>query len=221
MPASVSFTYRDLLAPGRLQSLTVGLELLAVGFIAEHFATLYAASYATRTTSVYVGDLLLDNLPIVNLNLIVVEGALLAIVLSSLLVLWNPRKILFTLKVLALFIIIRAFFISLTHIGIYPGQINPGPGYFDALYSYFNLQTGYFFSGHTTLPFLMALVFWEDRVWRYSYLALSAVFGISVLFAHIHYSIDVFAAPFMAYGIFEITRKIFPQDSTLACPKEG
>jgi membrane-associated phospholipid phosphatase len=192
---------------------------MVVGFIADHFATLYALSYATRATSVYVGDLLLDNLPIINLNPIIVEGALWAMVLSILLVLWNPRKILFTLKVVALFIIIRAFFISLTHIGIYPGQINPGPGYFDALYSYFNLETGYFFSGHTALPFLMALVFWENRMWRYAYLMLSVVFGISVLLAHVHYSIDVFAAPFMAYGIFEITRKLFPRDYKLLRPE--
>lgn len=218
MTTSTSFTYKDLFVRKYLYSLGTGLGLLVVGFITDHFATLYALSYATRATSVYVGDLLLDNLPIINLNPIIVEGALWAMVLSTLLVLWNPRKILFTLKVVALFIIIRAFFISLTHIGIYPGQINPGLGYFDALYSYFNLETGYFFSGHTALPFLMALVFWENRIWRYTYLVLSVVFGISVLLAHVHYSIDVFAAPFMAYGIFEIARKLFPQEYKLLHP---
>jgi membrane-associated phospholipid phosphatase len=196
-----------------------GFGIMAVGFIADHFATVYALAYSTRATYVYVGDLLLDNLPIINLNPIIVEGALWTIFLSVILVLYNPRKILFTLKAVGLFIIIRAFFISLTHVGIYPGQINPGPGFFDALYSYFNLQTGYFFSGHTALPFLMALIFWENRLWRYIYLALSVIFGASVLLAHVHYSIDVFAAPFMSYGIFEISRKLFPEDYKLLVPK--
>lgn len=209
------FTHRDLRAREHLYSLVEGLGLLILAFIADHFAGLYALSYSTRATSVYVGDLLLDNLPVVNLNLIVIEGALWAIALSCVLIALHPRRILFTLKALGLLIIIRAFFISLTHVGIYPGQINPGAGIFDAVYSYFNLQTGFFFSGHTSFPFLMALIFWDERVWRYAYLALSVIFAISVLLAHVHYSIDVFAAPFMAYGIFEMTRKLFPRDYAL------
>jgi hypothetical protein len=215
MAHSSSFGYRDLLAREHRYSLATGALLLLLGFVADHFAGLYALSYLTRATSVYVGDLLLDNLPVVNLNLVVIEGALWAIAISCILVMMSPRKILFTLKALGLLIIIRAFFISLTHIGIYPGQINPGAGYFDAVYSYFNLQTGFFFSGHTSFPFLMALIFWEDRPWRYAYLALSVIFGVSVLLAHVHYSIDVFAAPFMAYGVFEITRLFFPRDYKL------
>lgn len=216
METSSPFTYKDLFfSRERLYSLAGGLGLLIVSFIVEHFAVLYALSYASRPTTVYVGDLLLDNLPVVNLNLIIVEGALWAIVLSTLLVLWNPRKILFALKVVALTIAIRAFFMSLTHIGIYPGQINPGHGLYGSLYTYLDLQTGYFFSGHTAFPFLMVLFFWEKRVWRYTYLALTVVFAASVLLARVHYSIDVFAAPFIAYGIFEISRKLFPQDYRL------
>ena len=215
MTHSSAFAYKDLRVREHLYSLAEGAALLVLAFIADHFAGLYALSYATRATSAHVGDLLLDNLPIVNLNLVVVEGALWAIALSSILVALHPRRIPFTLKALGLFIIIRAFFISLTHMGIYPGQINPGAGYFDAVYSYFNLQTGFFFSGHTALPVLMALIFWDERAWRYTYLALSAIFAVSVLLAHVHYSIDVFAAPFMAYGIFEMTRIFFPQDYAL------
>lgn len=221
MAVSPPFRYKDLFVRERFYSLVAGFGLLIIGFVAEHFATLYAFSYSTRPTSVYVGDLLLDNLPVINLNPIIIEGALWAIVLSTLLVLWNPRKILFTLKAVALTIAIRAFFTSLTHVGIYPGQIYPGHGFFDALYTYLNLQTGYFFSGHTAFPFLMALIFWEKRAWRYSYLALSATFAASVLLAHVHYSIDVFAAPFMAYGIFEISRKLFPRDYSLLRPEDG
>lgn len=212
MSSPVPFTWKTLIEPKNIGSLLFGGVLLIAGFWAEHIATLYALDYLTRATSVYVGDLLLDNLPIINLNLIVVEGALWAIALSILLLLRHPRKILFTIKAVAIFIIARAFFISLTHVGIYPGQIVPSTGLLDAIYSYFNLQTGYFFSGHVALPFLMALIYWHDRTWRYVYLFISFVLGISVLLAHVHYSIDVFAAPFMAYGIFEITRLLFPLD---------
>ena len=209
------FTYAQLLTKKYLGSYILSIALLVLAFTAEHFATLYAYIYIKRPTSLYVGDVLLDNLPVVNVNVIIIQGALWVIVLSVMLVLYHPRKILFALKTVALLITIRAFFISLTHVGIYPGQIIPGDGFHDAIYLYFNFQNGYFFSGHTSMPFLMGLIFWEKKYIRYGYFALSFVFAVSVLLAHNHYSIDVFAAPFMAYGIFHVARVIFRKDFEL------
>ena len=45
---------------------------------------------------------------------------------------------------------------------------------------------------------------------RYLFLFLTVFFGASVLLAHVHYSIDVFAAPFIVYGMYVITKKLFP-----------
>ncbi len=213
--AQDSFSLKDLFGPERIYSLVAAFSLLGVAFVLDHFADAYELVIAARPTTVYVGDLLLDNLPIINLNTIVIEGALLSIVLGTIFVLFNPRYVLFSLKSLALMIAFRALFVSLTHIGIYPGSINPGVGFLDGIYSYFNLQTGFFFSGHTALPFLMALIFWKKPYARVVLFSMSFVFGVAVLLAHIHYSIDVFAAPFMAYGIFGIARRLFPKDYTL------
>ncbi|HEY4500690.1 MAG TPA: phosphatase PAP2-related protein [Candidatus Paceibacterota bacterium] len=209
------FSLRDLFKREQLSSLLMAATLLGVAYVFEHFANVYAFAYLTRPTSNHVGDLLLDNLPIVDLNFIIIEAALISIVVGTLFVLSRPRYILFTLKALALFIITRAIFISLTHVGIYPGHIAPELGFFDAIYMYFNFQTGMFFSGHTGLPFLAALIFWKKPLTRYILLSLSFIFGVSVLFAHIHYSIDVFAAPFMAYCIFKISQRLFPRDYEL------
>lgn len=210
-----TFKFKDLFEHERLYSLITGFLLLGISFIVDHFAAVYAFSYLTRPTTRHVGDLLLDNIPIVDLNFIIIEGVLLSITLGTLYLFSKPRYLLFTLKTLALFIVIRALSISLTHIGIYPGQINPGAGFFDAIYLYYNFQTGFFFSGHTWMTFLMALVFWEKPIPRTVFLSLSFIFAVAVLLAHIHYSIDVFAAPFMAYGIFKITCHLFPRDYEL------
>ena len=212
------FTYRDLFRGERLLSLISALALLGIAYFAEHFANVYAFDYMLRPTSNHVGDLILDVIPVVDLNFIIIEGAFLAIALGALLVFSQPRTVLFSLKAIALFIVIRAFFISLTHVGIHPDNIVPGYGLFDAMYSYLNFQTGLFFSGHTGLPFLMALVFWDKPHVRYALIALSVVFAVAVLLAHIHYSIDVFAAPFMAYGIFAIAKHFFPRDYELIAP---
>lgn len=215
-----SFTIKDLFKGERLVSLLTTFALLGVAYVFEHFANAYAFEYSLRSNSNHVGDLILDNLPVVNLNFIIIEGAMIAIVLTTLFVVFfKPRYLLFTLKALALFISIRAVFISLTHVSIYPNHIAPGLGIFDNLYIYLNFQTGLFFSGHTGLPFLMALIFWQVPTARFLFLALSFTDGVAVLLAHTHYSIDVFAAPFIAYGIFKMAERLFPDDRALALSK--
>ncbi|MFA6278681.1 MAG: phosphatase PAP2-related protein [Candidatus Paceibacterota bacterium] len=216
LPQPEAFTCKCLFGREWIRSFLGALLLLGLAFVCQHAATVYALSYLLRPTSTYVGDLLLDNLPIVNLNFIVIEIALFAIVFGTLFVVFfRPRYILFSLKALALFIAIRALFMSLTHVGIYPGYIMPGTGIFADIYSYFNMQTGFFFSGHTGMPILMALIFWKRLFERNMFLILAFVFAVSVLFAHIHYSIDVLAAPFMAYVIFNMSRYLFKRDYEL------
>lgn len=210
-----SFLLRDVFRRERLLSLIGALLLLGFAYAAEHTANVYALDYSQRPSTNHVGDIVLDNIPAVDLNFIIIEFAFASIVLGTLFVLTRPRAVLFSLKAAALLIIIRAFFISLTHVGIHPDTIAPGLGFFDAIYMYLNFQTGFFFSGHTGLPFLMALIFWDDVRARAAFLVLSLVFAIAVLFAHVHYSIDVFAAPFMAYGIFTIARHLFQKDYAL------
>jgi hypothetical protein len=214
------FTLKDLFSGKKLTSLLGALALLGASYVAEHFANVYAFDYSQRPTSNYVGDLVLDNIPVVDLSFIIIEVALIAIVLGTLFVLSRPRYLLFTLKAIALFIIIRAIFISLTHVGIHPENIAPGLGLFDSIYTYLNFQTGLFFSGHTGLPFLVAFIFWNNRRVRNTLIALSFIFAVAVLLAHIHYSIDVLAAPFMAYGIFKIAQHLFPRDYELIEPSQ-
>lgn len=209
--SSMAAAYRSFFTKDRLRSLLVSLILLGLAIVFQF----YASTYAGRVPSTAVPDLILDVLPIVNLNLIIVEGALVAIMGSILLLLAKPKYLIFALKAAAIFIATRAVFISLTHLGIYPGQTNPDNGFFDRMYTGLGLEAGFFFSGHTGLPFLMSLIFWKEKLWRYAYLALSVVFGISVLFAHVHYSIDVLAAPYITYSIFVMSRYFFKEDYAL------
>jgi hypothetical protein len=192
--------------------LYVALFIFALSLVFQYYAGVYSAYQGTQ----FVGDLLLDNLPIVNLNPIIVEGALWAILGSTVLVLTKPQYIIFILKAVAVFLALRAFFVDVTHLGIYPNQIVPSKSFFDQLYVALGLETGYFFSAHTGLPILMALIFWHERLWRSFYLFLAALFGVAVLLAHVHYSIDVFAAPFMAYSIFKLVQYLFAEDHRLA-----
>jgi membrane-associated phospholipid phosphatase len=92
-----------------------------------------------------------------------------------------------------------------------PSPHNNGYG----LYHLVTFQGNFFYSGHTAFPFLLALIFWDNKYLRYLFLILTVFFGVSVLLAHVHYSIDVFAAPFIVYGMYVITAKLFPRDYAL------
>ena len=206
------FNYKGFFTREHVRSLVNALILLALAMIFQF----YASAYINRTPGKPGVDLFLSILPVINLNLLIVEGALAAIVFSVILILAKPKYLLFALKAGAIFIATRAMFIAVTHIGIYPGQINPDIGFFDRIYTGLGLEAGFFFSGHTGLPLLMALILWNKKTWRYIYIALSIIFGIAVLFAHIHYTMDVLAAPYMTYGIFKMSQYFFPEDWKLA-----
>jgi hypothetical protein len=214
-----TFTLRDLFRRKRLPAVSSAIVLLFVAYMLEHVANKYAFTYLLRPTSLPVGDIVLDNIPVVDLNFLIVEVALVAIVVSILFLISRPRYILFTVKAFAIFVSIRAISISLTHVGMHPDHIVPGLGLFNDVYRYLNFQTGLFFSGHTGLPILMACIFWKDRIVRYAYLTLSVVFACAVLLAHVHYSIDVFAAPFIAYSIFVLAQHLFVNDYRLITGK--
>ncbi len=193
------------------QSLYVALLLIVISIFVQIDAGHYSSEWALSSN--YVNDLFLDNLPIIHIDLLIVIGGIMLWVVGCWLLVVNPKRLLFGLKAIALYVMIRAFFISLTHIGIYPNQFAAGSnGITNRLYEMVTFQGNYFFSGHTGFPFLLALIFWENIRVRNFFICLSIFFGVAVLLAHVHYSIDVFAAPFMVYGIYKITEKLFPRD---------
>lgn len=200
--------------PARKHSLYLAIVLFALSVVVQVALGRYSARHALGANS--VSDLFLDNLPVVNLDFVIVGGDVLLWMFGFLLLVREPKRLLFGIKAIALFNIVRAFFISLTHLGPYPIQFAPGPynvGY--GVYHLFTFQGNYFFSGHTGFPFLFALLFWDNRILRNLFLMLTLVFGATVLLAHVHYSIDVFAAPFIVYSIVALAGKLFPGDRAL------
>lgn len=170
----------------------------------------FASNYAAERVSSPVTDVVLSNLRVYDVDGVIIYGALIVLAFTVFLCLRRPKILPFILKSAALFILIRSVFISLTHIGPFRPQVAV------TVNSIASLGLGnaadLFFSGHTGLPFLGALIFWKDKVLRYFYLTASVVFGVSVLLGHLHYSIDVLAAFFITYTIFHLSLKFFAKD---------
>ena len=64
-----------------------------------------------------------------------------------------------------------------------------------------------FFSGHTGTLFLLVLLV-ENKTLKTIFLIATILVGSAVLLQHVQYSIDVFAAPFVAYGSYRIIKKL-------------
>ena len=168
----------------------------------------FAGTYATERASNPVTDIILSNIRVYDVDGFFIYGSFLLVIVIALVVLHRPNKIPFTIKSIALFIIIRSIFITLTHLGPFPSQTIIQSD----ILSKMSFGGDLFFSGHTGLPFLLALMFWNEKWLRYIFLAFSIMFAVVVLLAHLHYSIDVLAAFFITYSIFHISTYIFKKN---------
>lgn len=187
-------------------SLFAGLGLLA----AASYINYRAALYTDQIPVISVNDLILDVIPTVDLSIMFTFGIYAtALFVACYPIFLKPELVPFTAKTAATFIITRAFFISLTHLGAPEGYFQL-PGFEDQppLIRLF-YTNDLFFSGHTGFPFLAALLFWENKAVRWFMLAMSLAQSVTVLFMHVHYSIDVFAAYFITYTIYVLSDKIF------------
>lgn len=193
-------------------SIVVGVIL----FVVSLFINYWAGTYASLRASNMVNDIILDNIPTLDVDGIFVYGIAAFFIFVFWLMIQSPRRAPFMLKSLSVFIIIRSFFVILTHIGPVPPATAET---FGAIVNKFTFTGDLFFSGHTGLPFLMALVFWNNKILRVIFLTLSIFFGVVVLLGHLHYSIDVFAAFFITYGIFHIAVRLFKKDYALLTGK--
>ncbi|MDD5165577.1 MAG: phosphatase PAP2-related protein [Candidatus Pacebacteria bacterium] len=213
IPQKYASTFRD---KKFVQSLFLGIIFIVVALIINY----NAAQYAFERASGAVADIVLSNIPVFDVDFIFVYGPVIFGLWITFLCLMNPKTLPFTLKSIAIFVVIRSAFIMLTHIGPFPDHaiidgssavllraLSDNP-------NFFLLSTGadLFFSGHTGLPFLLGLVFWKHSLTRTFCIATSIFFGIIVLLGHLHYSIDVASAFFITYTIYVIAKKLFKKD---------
>lgn len=187
-------------------SLLAGIALLSLAFVIN----LQSVMYTEDVKVMSVGDLILDNIPMVDLLFLYTWGIFIVLGIVVIYpIFFKPELLPFAAKTIAAFIIIRAGFISLTHLGAPENffklpDIYAQPGLFRIFY-----LNDLFFSGHTGFPFLAALIFWENRLLRWFLILMSLAQGATVLFMHVHYSIDVFSAFFITYSIYIVSDKLF------------
>lgn len=183
----------------------------ALMLIAANIINFYAGTYATDHASSSVTDIILSNTRVHDVDWLFVYGSL--AFWAFLVFVWahHIERFPFAVKALSLFIVVRSVFISLTHIGPFIDQIH----WTNSILDKWSFGGDLFFSGHTGIPFLFALIFWDIKLLRYVFLGLSAFFGTIVLMGHLHYSIDVLSAFFITFSIYHMAEYFFKKDMKL------
>jgi hypothetical protein len=186
-----------------------GFVLLFVSLVVQFLAS----GYATRSVSGSVTDVILSNTRVYDVDGIFIYGTVIFFLFVVFVCLTHPKSFPFVLKSVAVFTLIRSVFISLTHINIYPLHAAISSVFFQGtIFRGIFTGDGLFFSGHTGLPFLLALIFWNHKRLRFIFICSSVSFALIVLLGHLHYSIDVLSAFFITYSIFHINKFIFKED---------
>ncbi len=186
-----------------------GLVFVGISLVVQY----YASFYVTRSISEPVTDIILSNTRVYDVDGIFIYGALLLTCVAIIVGLRRLNYAPFVLKSIALFTLIRSLFVSLTHISPFPTRAVISSVFFSNP-TFNGIFTGndLFFSGHTGIPFLLALIFWEHKTLRFIFLGFSLLFAIVVLLGHLHYSIDVLSAYFITFSIFHICKFLFKKD---------
>ncbi|MBI2669358.1 phosphatase PAP2 family protein [Candidatus Woesearchaeota archaeon] len=110
----------------------------------------------------------------------------------------RPKELPSAMNIYALFILIRSLFIYVTPMGAPLLRIDDIP-IANLLFSGLYFTKDLFPSGHVALPFLGFLLI-KNKKLKWFMFWWSLVMGISVLLLHVHYTMDVLGAYFVAYG---------------------
>ncbi len=119
----------------------------------------------------------------------------------------NPLRLIFALQVYTVLILFRMM-------AMYSLPFNPPPQMiplndpFVQLFGSGKLLTkDLFFSGHTATLFLLFLVI-DKKPFKQMFLIFTIIIGLSVILQHVHYFIDVLAAPFFTFGSYRLVKGV-------------
>ena len=119
----------------------------------------------------------------------------------------DPRRLLLAIHTYMIMVVFRMCAMSLLPLDA-PQTMIPLT---DPFVEYFGtgipLSKDLFFSGHTSTLFLLGLTM-QARRWRTVFFFCTAAVACCVLIQHIHYTVDVFVAPFFAYTSYRLALSI-------------
>jgi hypothetical protein len=188
--------------------LYIGLITLIAGLGLNVASQTYLHNYISEgKTLPMLSDLILDNLPVINVSLIYDIVALIPIIIAILFMFQkrNYNRIPFFFLMIGIFYIVRGIFIVLTPFGN-PPMFNGSDPLF---HGFANYELGVYPSGHAGIVFLLLLLV-NKRSLRWVIGVCLVIVIVALFLAHSHYSIDILSGIFFSYAIYSYGEKHFP-----------
>ena len=179
--------------------LYIGLLSVFTGIGLNIASQTYLHNYMSEgKTLPMLSDLILDNLPVIDVSLIYDIVCLIPIILVFIYIVHKKdyNRIPFLFLMVGLFYIVRGIFIVLTPFGN-PPLFNGSDPLFNGFSKY---ELGVYPSGHAGNVFLLFLLV-KDWIYKWIILFCLIVVILALFLAHGHYSIDIFSGLFFAYAI--------------------
>jgi len=177
----------------------IGFFSVLAGMALNIASQTYLHNYMSEgKTLPMLSDLILDNIPVIDLSLVYDIVCLIPIFLVFVYVAHRKdyNRVPFILLMVGIFYLVRGVFIVLTPFGnppLFEGS--------DPLFNGFSkYELGVYPSGHTGNVFMLFMLV-NDSVYKKIILACLVVVIIALLLSHGHYSIDIFSGVFFAYAI--------------------
>ena len=152
---------------------------------------------------VVLPDPLLKLFAPINLTWLIFGLIYLSLITAIIIFLKDPAHLMLVIQSYSLMIIFRI-------VAMYALPLNPPESMIqlnDPFVQYFGtgklLTKDLFFSGHTATLFLLYL-FAERKLLRITFLLSTILVALAVILQHVHYTIDVIAAPFFTYTSYRI-----------------
>lgn len=128
--------------------------------------------------------------------------------LGIVVMLLDPKRFLVGCFAYAIMLTLRMFTMYLLPMEAPPGIIILVDPFIGAIAGSDSLTKDLFFSGHTSTMFLLALAA-PRGLWKAVFMIGTVAVGALVVLQHVHYSIDVVAAFFFAYGSWKLAGNCF------------
>jgi len=185
----------------------IGIGMLYAGMQFNFLSQTYLHNYISQGKTLPVlSDLILDNLPYIDVDYLYDIFSLVSILIFTIYVIHRSeyKKVPYVLLVCGIFHLIRGIFIVLTPFG-HPAHFDGTEGLFNGFSKY---ELGVYPSGHTGIAYMYFLLA-GDKTYR-MLLLFSVIIIIGSLFlSRGHYSIDILSGVFFAYAVKSFGDKYF------------
>ena len=160
--------------------------------------------YNEHREGVVLDDPILKIITAVNLNIPIFALIYVSLIVGLITLAFTPEWLLIAIQTYSLTVIFRIILMYVTPLDVPHGSIDlEDPLVFVLGTGGLKLTRDLFFSGHTSTLFILSLTSRSKKL-KYIFLISTILVGIFVMLQKVHYSVDVFVAPFVAYSSFKI-----------------